>query len=296
MMQLNFGRKNNGLKSIEFKEVPDNYRKKAEKQGRLEKLTYNTYESFSYLEKSQQLTKAAWIYLPYDYDNNRKYNILYLSHGGWSNETTLMGTADNPTEFENIIDNAIEKGDIEPLIIVFPTYNNLTDKDSWDYNLAIRLCENFHNELVNDLIPTVEDKYSTYAKDTSKRSLIESRNHRGFGGFSMGSVNTWCTFHYSLDYFRYFIPMSGSYSLDGDYMAGFVTSQGYGSDDFIIFAASGSDDFAYESFKTQIINMSNVTGVFNKDNLILLIKNGYVHDYGAAYEYVYNALVFFNEK
>ena len=55
----------------------------------------------------------------------------------------------------------------------------------------------------------MESKYSTYAEDTTSDGLIASRDHRGFGGFSMGSVNTWCTFRYGLGYFRYFMPMSG---------------------------------------------------------------------------------------
>lgn len=53
-----------------------------------------------------------------------------------------------------------------------------------------------HNELLNDLIPAVESRYSTYAEDTTPVGIAASRDHRGFGGFSMGSVNMWCTFRY----------------------------------------------------------------------------------------------------
>ncbi|EKC53554.1 esterase/lipase-like protein, partial [human gut metagenome] len=83
------------------------------------------------------------------------------------------------------------------------------------------------------MIPAVESKYSTYAESVTKEGLEASRDHRGFGGFSMGSVNTWNTFRYCMDYFRYFMPMSGSYSTDGQYMADLVRQQGYGSDDFL---------------------------------------------------------------
>lgn len=121
------------------------------------------------------------------------------------------------------------------LIIVLPTYNNTSKEDSGDYSLAIQLTNQFHNELVNDLIPAVESKYSTYTENVTKEGLEASRDHRGFGGFSMGSVNTWNTFRYCMDYFRYFMPMSGSYSTDGQYMADLVRQQGYGSDDFFIF-------------------------------------------------------------
>lgn len=284
----------------ELEYIPDGYENPATQQGTLNKLTYDTWESFSYEQKSNKITKEAWVYLPYGYTDEEEYNVLYLSHGGWSNETTLMGTDDNPKSFKNVIDNAIQDGNIKPLIIVLPTYNNTSENDSSDYSLAIQLTNQFHNELVNDLIPAVESKYSTYAKDTTPQGLKESRDHRGFGGFSMGSVNTWNTFRYCLDYFRYFMPMSGSYTTDGEYMADLVRQQGYSSQDFFIFAASGTDDFAYSAFKAQIMAMANNSGGMFKlakneseGNMSFLEREGYKHDAKATDEYTYNGLRFF---
>lgn len=280
--------------------IPDGYENPATQQGTLNKLTYDTWESLSYEQKSNKITKEAWVYLPYGYTDEEEYNVFYLSHGGWSNETTLMGTDDNPKSFKNVIDNAIQDGNIKPLIIVLPTYNNTSENDSSDYSLAIQLTNQFHNELVNDLIPAVESKYSTYAKDTTPQGLKESRDHRGFGGFSMGSVNTWNTFRYCLDYFRYFMPMSGSYTTDGEYMADLVRQQGYSSQDFFIFAASGTDDFAYSAFKAQIMAMANNSGGMFKltkneseGNMSFLEREGYKHDAKATDEYTYNGLRFF---
>lgn len=169
-----------------------------------------------------------------------------------------MGTDENPRSFKYVIDHAIQDGKIQPLIIVLPTYNNTSRSDSGDYSLALRLTDQFHNELLNDLIPAVEGRYSTYAEDTSPAGIAASRDHRGFGGFSMGSVNTWCTFRYCLDYFRYFMPMSGSYTTDGESMAELVRESGHTWDDFFIFSASGTDDFAYSAFKRQIMSMGDV--------------------------------------
>ena len=284
----------------ELEYIPDGYENPATQQGTLNKLTYDTWESFSYEQKSNKITKEAWVYLPYGYTDEEEYNVFYLSHGGWSNETTLMGTDDNPKSFKNVIDNAIQDGNIKPLIIVLPTYNITSENDSSDYSLAIQLTNQFHNELVNDLIPAVESKYSTYAKDTTPQGLKESRDHRGFGGFSMGSVNTWNTFRYCLDYFRYFMPMSGSYTTDGEYMADLVRQQGYSSQDFFIFAASGTDDFAYSAFKAQIMAMANNSGGMFKlakneseGNMSFLEREGYKHDAKATDEYTYNGLRFF---
>ena len=284
----------------ELEYIHDGYENPATQQGTLNKLTYDTWESYSYEQKSNKITKEAWVYLPYGYTDEEEYNVFYLSHGGWSNETTLMGTDGNPKSFKNVIDNAIQDGNIKPLIIVLPTYNNTSENDSSDYSLAIQLTNQFHNELVNDLIPAVESKYSTYAKDTTPQGLKESRDHRGFGGFSMGSVNTWNTFRYCLDYFRYFMPMSGSYTTDGEYMADLVRQQGYSAQDFFIFAASGTDDFAYSAFKAQIMAMANNSGGMFKlakneseGNMSFLEREGYKHDAKATDEYTYNGLRFF---
>lgn len=76
------------------------------------------------------------------------------------------------------------------MIVVCPTYNNESDTESSDYSLALELTDNYHNELINDLIPAVESTYSTYAADTTPDGLRESRDHRAFCGFSMGSVTT----------------------------------------------------------------------------------------------------------
>lgn len=289
-----------GIVPDELEYIPQGYEKPADKQGTLQKITYDTWESFTYDQKSQKLTKGAWVYIPYAYDENKKYNVFYLSHGGWSNETTIMGTDKNPNSFKNVIDHAIQDGKIKPLIIVLPTYNNTSEEDSGDYSLAIQLTSQFHNELVNDLIPAVESKYSTYAENVTKEGLRDSRDHRGFGGFSMGSVNTWNTFRYCLDYFRYFMPMSGNYTTDGKYMADLVKQQGYESKDFFIFSASGTSDFAYRAFKAQIMAMGyDSDGMFTfanneaDGNLSFLEREGYEHNQQASEEYTYNGLRFF---
>lgn len=199
--------------------------------------------------------------------------------------------------FKNILDNGIAEGKILPMIVVCPTYNNESDTDSSDYSLALELTDNYHNELINDLIPAVESTYSTYAADTTPDGLRESRDHRAFCGFSMGSVTTWRTFQYCLDYFRHFMPSSGSLTTDGDCMASIVRDSGHDWDDFFIFAASGTDDFAYSSFKAQIEAMADVSdGTFRyadnerEGNLYFLEQEGGVHNGDYAMEYFYNGL------
>ena len=201
---------NNNEKGIsEIKEIPQNYYSKANNQGKLEEFYYDTYESKTYEQKSKKLSKRAIVYTPYGYDENKEYDIFYLMHGGLSNEKSSLGTPNNTIIFKNVIDKAIENEEIRPIIIVCPTYNNESSEDSGDYTLAYyTLTVNYHNELINDLVPAVESKYSTYAKGTSHEDIVKSREHRAFGGFSMGSVTTWHTFINNLDSFKYFITAS----------------------------------------------------------------------------------------
>lgn len=166
-------------------QVPEGYELPAEQQGSIERLDYTTYESMSYEEQSEELEKTAYVYLPYEYNEEEQYNVFYLMHGGWSNETTMMGTDRSPSTLKNIVDHAIEDGRMQPMIIVCPTYNNTSPEDSSDYGLALRLTDNYHNELMNDLIPAVESRYSTFADDTTPEALTASRDHRAFGGFSL---------------------------------------------------------------------------------------------------------------
>lgn len=167
--------------------IPDSYLTEAEQQGTLQDLYYNTYESFSYNEKSQRLQKHAVVYLPYGYNESKQYPVFYLMHGGWSNEYTYLGSPDEPQGMKHILDHGIANGEIQPMIVVCPTYNNTSPEDSGDYSLALRLTDNYHNELINDLIPAVEGKYSTYVEDTTPEAIAASgTNDFAYSGFENG--------------------------------------------------------------------------------------------------------------
>lgn len=294
-------REETGVTSGSFPEnleqIPQEYFTPAQQEGTLVELEYDTYESMSYEEKETVLHKRAIVYLPYGYSEDTPYNVFYLMHGGWSDETIYLGTPDQPNAFKYVLDHGMEDGKIQPMIVVCPTYNNESETDSSSYSLALRLTENYHRELVNDLIPAVEGTYSTYAEDTSPEGIRQSRDHRAFAGFSMGSVATWRTFQYCLDEFRYFMPSSGSLTTDGEVMASMVRDSGHDWDDFFIFAASGTEDFAYSSFKAQIEAMAGadreifrVADNEKEGNLYFLEQEGGTHSGEYAMEYFYNGL------
>ena len=276
--------------------IPDSYLTEAKQQGTLQDLYYDTYESFFYDEKSQKLQKHAVVYLPYGYNESKQYPVFYLMHGGWSNEYTYLGSSDEPQEMKHILDHGIANGKIQPMIVVCPTYNNTSPEDSGDYSLALRLTDNYHNELINDLIPAVDGKYSSYAEDTTPEAIAASRDYRAFGGFSMGSMATWRTFEHSLDYFRYFMPSSGGPAASTETYESEIKNSGHEWDDFFIFAASGTNDFAYSGFKNGIDAMrESDSGLFRfadneaEVNLYYLESDGDHSGYYAML-YFYNGL------
>ena len=282
----------------QLKPIPRDFFQESNHPGQLVDLNYQTYESFTYDSKRQVLNKRAVVYLPHGSSQQKQYNVFYLMHGGWSNETTILGAPGRPNDFKNIVDNAMAAGLIEPMIIVCPTYNNTSPTDSGDYSLALKLTDNYHQELINDLLPAVESKYHTFAQDISIKGLEASRDHRAFCGFSMGSVATWRTFEHCLDYFRYFMPSSGGLTGNGNYMASIVSGSHHNWDDFFIFAATGTADFAYSSFHNQIEAMRREpTNTFrfanneNDGNLYYLEKPGGTHSGPEAMEYFYNGLL-----
>ena len=291
------GQSGGGTIPQQLAEIPAGYYSAAEEQGTLVELYYDTYESFSYEERSRPLQKRAIVYLPYGYSEAETYNIAYMMHGGWSNETTTLGTPSSPSAFKNVIDNAIQHGDFAPLLLVCPTYNNTNEngQESDNYSLALQLTRNYRNELVNDLIPAVEGRYSGYAQSTSAEDLTAARSHRAFMGFSMGSVTTWRTFEYCLGYFRYFFPSSGAITSSGAYMDNIVETSGYEDDDFFIWGMSGTDDFACSQFTAQMNAMFDAEHFTqasreSEGNIAYTVKEGYAHNAQAQQEYFYNAL------
>ena len=274
-----------------FKSLPNEYKMNSSKQGTIERLNYN----FS------NATKYFNVYLPNGYnqsDTSKKYNVVYLMHGGGEDENLLFGGPGQNKELKVIIDNMIAKGDIEPVIVVTPSFYK--GKNDVAY---------FHEELSSTLIPLVETKYNTYLKSKSTADMKASREHRAFGGFSMGSVCTWYTYINCLDYIKYFMPLSGDcWAVSGgagtgkayetaQYLANVPKKSGYKApQDFKLFCATGSGDIAYPNMKPQIDEMKKMTDTFMysddpiQGNFYFMVANGGSHAWNWVNQYIYNIL------
>ena len=155
------------------------------KCGKIEEISYPTKDYFG---DGAEITKPAFVYLPYEYDESKQYNVLYLMHGIGGNERE-WGMYDSSSKVKAMMDHLIQNGAIEPFIIVVPNGRssvNYADTSS-DYSSFYQ----FGKELRNDLIPYIEEHYATYAEYSADGyDLTANREHRAMAGLSMGAMQT----------------------------------------------------------------------------------------------------------
>lgn len=115
---------------------------------------------------------------------------------GWTGIAGELFTVGNGF-IKNMFDVMIEKGDIQPLIIVAATFDN--DNAPQDFSRSVDELGIFHHDFRNALLPFIDSHFNTNAV----------RNSRAFSGFSLGAVTTWYEFYYNSDLIKYFLPLSG---------------------------------------------------------------------------------------
>lgn len=279
----------------EIHPIPADYQKTSNQKGEVVRLDYSTT---SY-ENGQKIDRYAYAYLPYGYNDNpgRRYNTLYLMHGGGGSEETYFSGAGRESTLKLVLDNMIEKGDMEPVIVITPSFYLPDDGNTSVSNSATAVKE-FPKELVTDLIPAVDATYRTVAE----------RDGRAFSGFSMGSVCTWDVFMNALSYFHDFVPLSGdcwavatqggrSYpEQTAEILARAITDQKFTPSDFYIHIMAGSDDIAEPMLTAQTTAMDKLEAfTFDADkakgNVWYGVLDGGVHTFSYDLQYVYNALL-----
>jgi len=245
-------------------------------------------------------TLDTWanVYLPYGYDENgtEQYNIIYFLHGSNETQDSFIGDP----RAKNAVDNMIEAGITEPFIMVFPTYYN-------DYETRAIDMTNFPLEVRNDLIPTVEGMYRTYAPSVDEAGFIASRDHRAFAGYSRGSYATWHMFFNLLDYSKWYMPFSGAISgaaemsmeaTPDEQIAALqqaIDANSDYKDDFFIYAACGGGrDMMYGVMNAQIKAMVADTEYFSygmnpQENNLFYCLSKEVHQTLMSRYYLYNA-------
>jgi enterochelin esterase-like enzyme len=134
-------------------------------------------EVAEYDSKTVGTRRKMLVYLPPGYGAERKYPILYLLHGIGGNEHEWTGYC----HADVILDNLIADGKAVPMIVVMP--NGRAQKDDRPPEnpfAAAPAFAVFERDLLDDVIPAVESRYSVRA----------DREHRAIAGLSMGGGQT----------------------------------------------------------------------------------------------------------
>ena len=131
-----------------------------------------TLETVEYKSTTVGTIRKATIYLPPKYDASRKYPVLYLLHGIGGDEREWLQGVPNI-----IMDNLIADGKAAEMIIVMPN-GRAQENDRAEGNVyaGSAAFANFEYDLINDLVPFIEGKYS----------VVPDKFHRALAGLSMG--------------------------------------------------------------------------------------------------------------
>jgi len=272
-----------------FPVMPEGYNTfPTEHKGTIDRLYYET----DVYEDGVTYQKYVTVYLPYGYDpedTEKKYNVLYFQHGNQNSPNQLWDRDGQFFHALQMVNNLFDPDHqaMTPFIIISPTFYfdiGKTTKFIADGGIPAGdgryegIPGNYYREIVEDLIPQIESQYNVYCEDFSEEGIKASRDHRAFCGYSRGSCCTWDIFHYDLEYFRYFIPMSANIvpkqGALGDTMAKAAPEEAYNYiyetiaahpdlDFFLFVTAGGEEDGAGQSMIPQMQEFCKHTDVFS---------------------------------
>lgn len=138
-----------------------------------EDIAHGSEEMIEYDSKTVGTRRKMLVYTPPGYSTDRKYPVLYLLHGIGGDETEWQRFC-TPNV---ILDNLIADGKVQPMIIVMPNGRaQKNDRAEGNVFQSAPAFANFEKDLLNDVIPAIEARYS----------VIADREHRALAGLSMG--------------------------------------------------------------------------------------------------------------
>jgi enterochelin esterase-like enzyme len=130
-------------------------------------------EMIEYDSKSVGARRKMNVYTPPEYTPDQRYPVLYLLHGIGGDETEWQRLC----KPEAILDNLIADGKAVPMIVVMPNGRaQKNDRAEGNVFASAPAFENFEDDLLGDVIPAIESRYS----------VIADREHRALAGLSMG--------------------------------------------------------------------------------------------------------------
>ncbi len=146
--------------------APDiNQKREGIARGKMEMVEYDS--------KTVGTRRKMLVYTPAGYSADRKYPVLYLLHGIGGDETEWQRFA----SVDILFDNLLAEKKAEPMIVVMPNGRaQPNDRAEGNVYSTAPAFEKFEQDLLNDVIPAIESRYS----------VLADREHRALAGLSMG--------------------------------------------------------------------------------------------------------------
>ncbi len=168
----------------------------------LQNVSHGEIHILKYISTQLHKPREMYVYLPAEYHKNNleEFPVLYLRHGGGDSESSW--TKDGRSGI--ILDNLIASGKAKPMLIVMS--NGLTD-GSWAGGSTVEGMDILEEELLNDIIPYIEQRY---------RVKRDKRN-RAIAGLSMGGGQAYVIGLRNLDKFSYIGQFSAGIIGDGNF-------------------------------------------------------------------------------
>lgn len=144
---------------------------------------YGTIEKKTYFSKKANKNKPYNILLPADYDESKKYPVLYVLHGFFENENRMITNGNGQMYTRQIVGNAIASGDAKDMIVVFPfifTSSTMNDATGFGDAGSVQGYNNFVDDIVDSLMPHIEENYS----------VLTGKDNTAVTGFSMGGMES----------------------------------------------------------------------------------------------------------
>jgi enterochelin esterase-like enzyme len=192
--------------------------------------------------------RRLYIYAPpgYDVNQNNKYPVLYILHGGGEDERgwAMQGKTGM------ILDNLIAQKKAKPMLVVMPDAN-IGGSAFGEEGLKA-----FAQEMKQYIIPFIEKNYRV--QNTAKS--------RALAGLSMGGINTLYTGIYNTDLFSYLGVFSSGWIIPSqtdfadaqyDYLKKNTTKINNNLKVFWI-AAGGKEDIAYKNCQAMLAKLNEL--------------------------------------
>jgi enterochelin esterase-like enzyme len=142
-----------------------------------EDVPHGKLEMVEYDSKTVGAKRKMQVYTPPGYSKDKKYPVLYLLHGIGGDETEWQRFA----AVDSLIDNLIADKKAEPMIVVMPNGRaRKNDRAEGDVYASAPAFAAFERDLLDDVIPAIDARYSTQADSA----------HRALAGLSMGGGQT----------------------------------------------------------------------------------------------------------